>query len=893
MLTHLHDLVHKIAGKSAIALTFCFFINAEAIVRRDDVPDVEYQQLGQSPQFAAAGGLFMLEKDNHFYLFSCTLINPRTILTAAHSDVSLKSISHCKSFWGSSFKQSTEWAFLSSYLKHPHYDPNNLTNDIALASLSERILTVEPAKLHSNPNDVNGETGYAVGFGTTGTGLIGGVFSDEKKRGMQNRIEFSSQPEHSFANYLTVFDSPWGCSYALANQFGISNRPFLLPFEGTIGDGDSGGPLYILTEQGNWEVVGISSFSYSPQVHHDDTYGSVAGFLRVADYIDWIQANSPLKSVFRSESGSWSDLSGWDGPYPPDNHVNPVTKQAAYYDAAICRPVAVRTDMDFSIDSLTLDHRDASLVIPPRSHPKAFDTHLINGTLQVEGAYSTHLILSGGMLRGNGKIIAIPNTGRAEGMKEFRNRRGTIQPGTPTESGTLTIIGDYIQEAEGTLQIKSFGPSLHDLLVVSNQALLDGTLDVIFHQPLSRGSKFTILSADRVCGEFACTNILGLSGILQADLSYSAAAVEVIVAAPAYQTIARTSDQQAVAEALDQINEEYFCALLDVLPRQALPAAFDALVPTLFDPLLSMRFAIDRSQRQWLKNQLFEMRLEALPCSDLWSTYLYGNVSSAQRNDSRKLKGFEFSSEGITGGANWQISNKLLCGISLEYMRGNEFICSQINDSTLNNFSATLYGSYSDGSWYVEGLIRKGWTHYDIKRSIVFSNFANSSQGKASSSDVGASLETGYEWKRNRSRLEIFYGIDYDQAHLHSYAETGANMTDLCIAGKSFDSLLFNGGIRGSHVFQGPFGKAVPYFSLSYQREVLQLKHTLMSHFVQAPATPFRITIDPLERNLFNFDTGFNLALTRQFEFTVDQGLTFGSNGFNAYRFNAAFSYRF
>ncbi len=63
------------------------------------------------------------------------------------------------------------------------------------------------------------------------------------------------------------------------------------------------------------------------------------------------------------------------------------------------------------------------------------------------------------------------------GAANIINERGTVNPGSPTTIGTLTIRGNYTQQENGNLLIKGLNAAQTDKLVVSiGKATLDGTL---------------------------------------------------------------------------------------------------------------------------------------------------------------------------------------------------------------------------------------------------------------------------------------------------------------------------------------------------------------------------------------------------------------------------------
>ncbi len=119
-------------------------------------------------------------------------------------------------------------------------------------------------------------------------------------------------------------------------------------------------------------------------------------------------------------------------------------------------------------------------------------------------------ILNGGDLRmaTGGRPVQI-NGGSLSGVGtvfgEVVNGGGSVEPGL--SAGTLTIDGDYTQQAGGMLTIEAEGltpDTEHDQLIVTGAAMIDGTLAVEFingYVP-NPGDSFVVLTAGTLSGTF-------------------------------------------------------------------------------------------------------------------------------------------------------------------------------------------------------------------------------------------------------------------------------------------------------------------------------------------------------------------------------------------------------
>jgi len=139
-------------------------------------------------------------------------------------------------------------------------------------------------------------------------------------------------------------------------------------------------------------------------------------------------------------------------------------------------------------------------------------THTATGTITIGsitgiGAYE---FLSGSLsanniMVNNGSLFkGIGTINGYDGPVNFVNK-GTVAPGT--SPGTLTINGNYIQDALGILEIELGGLGNHDILNITGIADLAGTLKLLLYgdytaSEVKVGDFFDVLFASAITGEF-------------------------------------------------------------------------------------------------------------------------------------------------------------------------------------------------------------------------------------------------------------------------------------------------------------------------------------------------------------------------------------------------------
>lgn len=146
------------------------------------------------------------------------------------------------------------------------------SDDVALVKLVSPVADVVPAAVfRASPV---GKQIRIIGKGATGTGAMG-----HSPHG-PNRTDL----RHAF-NVVDTSDGRW-LSYVFRRP------PDALPMEGAAGNGDSGGPLLIAVADG-WQVAGLTSWKRvdgKPAEFHPGKYGQINFGVRLAHYLDWIEA---------------------------------------------------------------------------------------------------------------------------------------------------------------------------------------------------------------------------------------------------------------------------------------------------------------------------------------------------------------------------------------------------------------------------------------------------------------------------------------------------------------------------------------------------------------------------------------------------------------------------
>ncbi|MDP3801048.1 autotransporter domain-containing protein [Brevundimonas sp.] len=328
----------------------------------------------RDPENVTGVGQMIVDQQNGFIgLCTATLINPRTVIFAAHCvndraagaygaasggvPIGFGFSSNNNAAGASAFGQwlNGHLTNTSRYMynsNHVAYHPASLEpdaasflyGDVAMASLDTAASDIPSwamlfSALPATPITANG-TGYHValaGYGNNGTGTTGSTGGIDYRRRLAENMLGALASIDDFESFLfggssglpqnlywIDFDDPRrGTAQADVRDFNAW-RDNPLPNEGITASGDSGGPLILDEEFDRPVVIGVLSGGYTRFFNGapPNGYGTAAFYQPLYLYWDWIAANNPYHYVSAlAGDGDWNDASHWVTNLDPNYQI--------------------------------------------------------------------------------------------------------------------------------------------------------------------------------------------------------------------------------------------------------------------------------------------------------------------------------------------------------------------------------------------------------------------------------------------------------------------------------------------------------------------------------------------------------------------------------------------
>ncbi|NDY55517.1 autotransporter domain-containing protein, partial [Desulfovibrio sulfodismutans] len=524
----------------------------------------------------------------------------------------------------------------------------------------------------------------------------------------------------------------------------------------------------------------------------------------------------------------------------------------------------------------------------------------INGDAVVNGTWTAPLLALGsfGTLMGTGTIM-----GDVES-------HGTIAPGL--SAGTLTIDGDLLL-GSGSLLSLEITPTARDLLHVTGATTIDGgSLHVAIAEGYyTTGQQFTLLSSDGgLTGDYETITIDNQSsflvfsventdtatvgtlsgGVSVVRLPYSIAATTrnsygaslgltgaTLAATPAMQTILAEIDFMSlgeVAAGLQQMSPEPYSALVetsfsamrlfsDTIRERAYATRSGggsvlAMVPggemSRMTELASRSIASDASSGITAKSgQAAGLGLFVKPV---------GQYVGFGKGHNRT--GFDAWQYGVVAGGDLAVNDNLLAGFQAGYVHSDlSFSDTAKSSGRSDTFLGGLYGAYSSGGFYADGLVQAGAAWNRLVRKIEFGSISTQPQGTYVSFLLGGSLTTGYDWTFGKFKAGPVATLDYGYVSVPGFSETADAELGLTVRAFSGNSLKSGLGAKVSGTFTvGEKTTVSPDVSLRWGHEFLDNSQNIKARYNGSPTSSFSAKTGEPTRNNLLMDAGVSVGVS-------------------------------
>jgi len=254
-----------------------------------------------------------------------------------------------------------------------------------------------------------------------------------------------------------------------------------------------------------------------------------------------------------------------------------------------------------------------------------------------------------------------------------------------------------------------------------------------------------------------------------------------------------------------------------------------------------------------------------------WGFFVNGSFNFGDKDDTENETGFDFTTTGVTAGADYRFTDQLIAGGAIGYARNDTTFDADGGGLDTETWHLAAYGTYG---WaergYVDAIVEYGWQSYDSTRNIryqIASDIGAVSRQATADYDgtqFGASIGAGYDFDRGPLSYGVYGRAGYVQVDVDGYREHGASGLDLRLDDFDATSVTTTLGTRISRVFNTNWAVLVPQARAEWEHEYDQDADRLVARFAADPTdTAFGIQSDSPDRDYFRLGLGLSAVFPR------------------------------
>lgn len=247
-----------------------------------------------------------------------------------------------------------------------------------------------------------------------------------------------------------------------------------------------------------------------------------------------------------------------------------------------------------------------------------------------------------------------------------------------------------------------------------------------------------------------------------------------------------------------------------------------------------------------------------------WAAWIGGIVNEGERDGNASRSGFDFETQGISGGLDYRWNERVAVGVGLGYARDSTDVGSAGSSSEATGWSLVGYGTHRPSPRsYVEMVLGYGKLDFDWRRAL---DGGGSTRGQRDGDQWFGSATAGYEHRSGGWLWSPYLSLDWARADLDAFTESGGASEQLLAIGDQSVDLLTSGlGLRMEYAMERAWGSFVPYARAEWRHDFHDASSATLSYADWAASPIYRASSDSGDRDYYRLGIGFDLRTRHGF----------------------------
>lgn len=220
--------------------------------------------------------------------------------------------------------------------------------------------------------------------------------------------------------------------------------------------------------------------------------------------------------------------------------------------------------------------------------------------------------------------------------------------------------------------------------------------------------------------------------------------------------------------------------------------------------------------------------------ADRWSVYGAASYAGGSRDRQFYATGYDYDAAGGTLGLEYRLNANWRVGGVFGYSQPDVKLAVQDARNRIDAFQFAGYGSYTDAHWFADGLVAYGRQDFSLERRGIIDIIRASTNADV----ITVAARGGYLFDAGSLRLGPIAGLNYTNATIRGYTETGDVLLTMAVDRQTLDTLTGDAGVQLRYPLQFGSGLYAPFLNLTAAHDFLRSSHTITTTLVSAPLLP-------------------------------------------------------
>ena len=269
-----------------------------------------------------------------------------------------------------------------------------------------------------------------------------------------------------------------------------------------------------------------------------------------------------------------------------------------------------------------------------------------------------------------------------------------------------------------------------------------------------------------------------------------------------------------------------------------------------------------------------------------WGFFVQGDVDLGKQSGTTTQTGFDIHTWGLTLGTDYRFVGNHVLGAALGLVKANSDLNDNAGNQDTKGWSLSVFGEYVPvENAYLDLALNYGWNRYDSTRFVGGAAPTARFDGSPNGNQFAAAFSAGYQFYQQAWTLNPYGRIEYVNAKIDSFQETGGAGA-LELSSQRYKRTVLTAGGQVQYAMSTSWGVLVPYARAEFQFATQTSNQQVTAQLVAIPASGQIIQLNGVDKQYGNLAVGATAVMPRGVSGYFNYQYLFGNGQFNDNRFS-------